>query len=202
MCFGNKKKQSDYMPEHNNYCGGFALDAVLTDLKVSEKADPLKTYNEIQKVQSSNLKSDSFSDQFIKDTLNDGTAMSLPSSIALTAQTEDKGLKVTVYIDEKKLKDELGSGSEMLIAEEEAKLDAMVKDTIDLINSVYISDASHFIVLVDNAHHWVAVKKESTVSYTCYNPSSGQCFTKSKLETAVEAAISGKMNSLIIALKE
>lgn len=199
MCFGNGENQKKYDPEHNNYCGGFALDAVLTDLGVSKVAAPKETYGEIQCVQRVKLKSGTTSAYFIENNLLNGTAMSLPSSIALTAQK--KILKVTVYIDEKKLKDELGSGSEKLIAEEEAKLDAMVTDTPNLIDNVCKSGASHFIVLVDGAHHWVAVKKESTGCYNCYNPSKGQCFVQSGLEEAVKAAISGNMNSLIITLK-
>ncbi len=61
MCFGNGQKQGDCSPKHNNYCGGFALDAVLTDGK-PEYANPKVTYDKIMdKQKKSNLTSRTYS---------------------------------------------------------------------------------------------------------------------------------------------
>lgn len=197
MPFGNEKDQTKCSPKDNNYCGGFALDAVLTDLKISTPPNPEGTYKEIQHQQKIKLVSSSVSNYFIENTIKNGTAMSLPSSIALTAKSK-YSLNVSVHIDEKKLGTELEEGGTALIKEEKVKLPGVVQNSTKLVADAEKSGASHFIVLVNYAHHWVAVKKESNNKYICYDPGTGRCVTESTLSEAVGVK---RMNSLIITLK-
>lgn len=211
MCFGKKLNQHDEIPSDNNYCGGFALDAVLTDLKIRSDVKPLATYKKIQTVQKEklDLRPMSISAFFVGNTILNDTAMSLPSSIALVASRE--GLCVTVYINEELLKKELQKNTESFvetfIAEEKKQLGdhgIIIQDPKgykDLATAAVNSTASHFIVLVNDAQHWVAVKKEVNGSYTCYDPGTGEVATRETLGEAVSQA-KYNANTLIIALSE
>lgn len=188
MCFGNKEKQGT-----DNSCGGYALNAVLLDMK----SDPIGTYDQIQKKQQSTLEKGSISAQFIEKTAFPKSNMSLPSSIVLTALEKD--LDVAVYIDEKVLEKVL---AQELIKEEKEKLDNTLRETKIPVSSSELLDYSYFIVLVSNATHWVAVKKNGSGSYICYDPGTGSAYKEeSTIQLAVAAAAKYKANSLIIALR-
>lgn len=197
MCFGNKEKQGT-----DNSCGGYALNAVLLDMK----SDPIGTYKQIQEIQQRTLKKESISAQFIEKTAFPKSNMSLPSSIVLTALEKD--LDVAVYIDEKVLEEvlekifEKGFAQE-LIKEEKEKLDNTLRETKIPVSSSELLDCSYFIVLVSNATHWVAVKKNGSGSYICYDPGTGSAYKEeSTIQLAVAAAAAKyKANSLIIALR-
>lgn len=205
MCFGNKEKQGT-----DNSCGGYALNAVLLDMK----SDPIGTYKQIQEIQQSTLKERSISAQFIEKTAFPKSNMSLPSSIVLTALEKD--LDVAVYIDEEVLEEVLEKIFEEefekvlekgfvqeLIKEEKEKLDNTLRETKIPVSSSELLDCSYFIVLVSNATHWVAVKKNGSGSYICYDPGTGSAYKEeSTIQLAVAAAAAKyKANSLIIALR-
>lgn len=200
MCFGNNKRQGDCRPQKNNYCGGFALDAVLTDGN-SKDSNPIGTYENIQKVQDEKMINDSESEQFIKFSKiqGNGTVMLLPSSIAIEAASKD--LEAMVYYDSS-----VNSSFELIIADELAKLKEKVTkiEEDNFWNEVNLKAADYFIVLVGLCH-WVAVKKIDDNKFVCYDPDNGSCTGEEAniLEAIKSAGYDNfKINSLVIALKK
>lgn len=85
MAFGKNLCQTGATPAENNYCGGYVMSAVLSDLK--KETDPMSVYKEMldsQKIVSPSLQG------FIDSTKRDGTDICLPSSLASYAR--GKGL--------------------------------------------------------------------------------------------------------------
>lgn len=206
MCFGNNMSQKDddkFDPVPNNYCGGFALDAVLTDGK-PKNANPKGTYDKIMdKQKKGNLTSRTYSSQFVINSAKQtSTAMSLPSSIAFVA-SDEKFNPCVFYASclEKVfgnvLKEEVNCLYEMVTEVKEDNFwNAVEKDA---------SDYPYFIVLVHNSH-WVAVKKIAKNNFVCYNPGNGEC-TKESAESMTQALYKagygpGIINPLVIALKK
>ena len=88
MCFGNKLNQN--RPEHcitpfptpNNFCGGFALNAVLVDL--GSGTCPIEVYMRIQDYQNKEIiekNPNSSASIYLLGNKSSGTLMSLPSGI-------------------------------------------------------------------------------------------------------------------------
>ena len=88
MCFGNKLNQN--RPEHcitpfptpNNFCGGFALNAVLVDL--GSGTCPIEVYMRIQDYQNKEIiekNPESAASKYLLGNKSSGTLMSLPSGI-------------------------------------------------------------------------------------------------------------------------
>lgn len=200
MCFGNNEKQSNYSPRGNNYCGGFALDAVLTDVN-SIDPDPIGTYEKIQEVQNDNMMENSKSQQFIEASKESGkgTVMLLPSSIAREAENRDLKAKVyyapSVKLSFKGIMDEELDKLENMAMEIEMNED----DFWDEVNKK-AADSIYFIVLVDKSH-WVAVKKIDENNFICYDPADGSCTGKgSNIPKAIKSDYT--VNKLVIALKK
>lgn len=203
MCFGNGKKQGDCFPKHNNYCGGFALNAVLRDLDIS-KEKPIDTYGEIRTVQANKMVNPSNSAIYVRESEQKSkTAMLLPSSIALYAKT--KKLDAMVLYNPS-IKDTF----EGILKEEEGKLDSMAEKVAeDFWTKIDSSKFTYFIVLVNN-RHWVAVKRMDGNDFICYNPGDGSCTTEA--ESSIEGAIKRSykdntkevptINPLVIALSK
>lgn len=206
----SQKNEERFTPVPNNYCGGFALDAVLTEVRGSI-VNPKGTYDEIMKKQT-DLDKYSASYKYIQNTLKpptgNTTEISLPSSIALVAK--EKGLEVRVLYY-KTLKEE--PNFKHLIGEEVERLGEMVVEvkTDDFWGSVNkeADNFTYFIVLVRNAH-WVAVKKTEKNEFDCYDPGDGKCSIMESIPR-IDAAIQQfyrnkgntppKVNELVIALK-
>lgn len=200
MCFGNNKKQCECPSEDNNYCGGFALDAVLTDLGIST-GDPESTYKDILNSQTMSMAPDSNSDKFIKAKKKDDTEMLLPSSIALEAAR--KGLEAMVYYASS-----VKISFKDIMNDELTKLKTMAVEIKmnddDFWNEVNLkaADSNYFIVLV-NSCHWVAVKRTDGNNFVCYDPANGSCTEeKPNIPEAIESASYTNIDSLVIALKK
>lgn len=199
MCFGNNENQRNYLPQFNNYCGGFALDAVLTDGN-SKDPDPLGTYKKIEEVQNDKMISNSNSQQFIEESkiTGNGTVMLLPSSIAIEA--ENRNLKAKVYYAPS-----VKSSFEDIMNEELEKLGniAMEMNEDDFWDEVNLNaaDSIYFIVLVSGCH-WVAVKKIDENNFICYDPADGACTKEmSNIPEVIESAGYNNIDSLVIVLK-
>lgn len=197
MCFGNNENQRNYLPQFNNYCGGFALDAVLTDLGMPTSG-PQDTYDQILDKQTGKMCPDSNSAKFILEKEINNTLMLLPSSIAMEAG--NRGLETKVQYAPS-VKSCFGD----IMDEEVTKLGniAMEMNEDDFWDEVNLNaaDSIYFIVLVSGCH-WVAVKKIDENNFICYDPADGACTKEmSNIPEVIESAGYNNIDSLVIVLK-
>jgi len=183
MCFGRKHCQRKYEPIDNNYCGGFALNAVLAEL--GQPNDPMAVYNKIQQYQKTNVLCNprSFGYEFLQQSYPAGnnTYMSLPSGICAAFKESLTSRTVTVYYTT-----EFGSSPMFgaLIGEESGRITALGIHVEVFDGDLPTIDQSYVLVLVNDCH-WIAVKNETT-SFTCYDPDSGNATTASSMEAAIK----------------
>lgn len=184
--FGNRKSQNN--PQDcswigsNNFCGGFAANAILADMRATQET-PMETYCRIQEKQiaSFDFKLQPITTNFIFRTITNGTLMSLPSSIcAVLALHGSMAVCHTSFFTSSPLYSLWGEESNKLSGI--ATIDKGNYDGMDVMLQDY-SNYKYFLVLV-NDRHWVAVKKEED-KYVCYDPGNGS--VSSQKPTVLEA---------------
>lgn len=176
MCFGNKLNQN--RPEHcitpfptpNNFCGGFALNAVLVDL--GSGTCPIEVYMRIQDYQNKEIIEpypESEASKYLQDNKSSGTLMSLPSGICAAFKDYVTDRTVTVCY---------GSNFESgplknLISEEISRItDKRLGMKTQALDDLY-PDWEYILVLVNNKH-WIAVKHVKKDKFVCYDPDGGK----------------------------
>ena len=176
MCFGNKLNQN--RPKHcitpfptpNNFCGGFALNAVLVDL--GSGTCPIEVYMRIQDYQNKEIIEpypESEASKYLQDNKSSGTLMSLPSGICAAFKDYVTDRTVTVCY---------GSNFESgplknLISEEIRRItDKRLGMKTQALDDLY-PDWEYILVLVNNKH-WIAVKHVKKDKFVCYDPDGGK----------------------------
>ena len=176
MCFGNKLNQN--RPKHcitpfptpNNFCGGFALNAVLVDL--GSGTCPIEVYMRIQDYQNKEIikkNPKSEASKYLQDNKLSGTLMSLPSGICAAFKDYVTDRTVTVCY---------GSNFESgplknLISEEISRItDKRLGMKTQALDDLY-PDWEYILVLVNNKH-WIAVKHVKKDKFVCYDPDGGK----------------------------
>lgn len=163
----------------NNYCGGFALNAVLVEMEKPD--DPMEVYEEIQRYQKAEVlsKEESVGARFLRDSLEigNGTYMSLPSGICAAFKTyvPDKTVQV-LYNSRFAERDKFKA----LIPEESFRIKEKLKMEIEQFEDLLPkTDRLYVLVLVKDCH-WVAVKRKTEkksekeeTSFICYDPAKG-----------------------------
>jgi hypothetical protein len=175
MPFNFNLAQTGFQPNPNNCCGDYALDAILFDLNVHNPPQPENTYHGIQVVQIGLAPN---SQALVDASILGGTHISLPSSIAIYAH--QLGMAAEVFVN-----------TPLLIAANIAFANVFPEETVR-INNNHIQllnfnggnptlqdilqdqniNYNHFVVLVNNGGHWVAVKREVN-GFTMYDPANG-----------------------------
>ena len=192
MCFGRNKCQNN--PEHckyrnpNNCCGGFALNAVLVELKKPD--DPMEVYEEIQKYQKTEVlpNKESVGAIFLNESLKtgNGTYMSLPSGICAAFKTyvPDKTVQV-LYNSRFAKRDKFKA----LIPEESFRIKERLKMEVEQFEDLLPkTDRLYVLVLVKDCH-WVAVKRKTEkeeTSFICYDPAEGTAIVGETMEKSLE----------------
>ncbi len=187
MSFGNGKSQSNpadcQFAGVNNFCGGFAADAILSDI-APNTGNPMGTYQRIQAFQQEHiLESDSspYSRTFIFDKLTSGTAMSLPSAIChvLSNSGQSQIQPYGVFCTESFFK----SGFFPVLKEEVVRIQTLLKGWVlpsetscfTDINALFrsietgLSDKISYLLVLVKSSHWVAVKGLNS-KFVCYDP--------------------------------
>lgn len=176
MCYGNKLNQN--RPKHcitpfptpNNFCGGFALNAVLVDL--GSDTYPIEVYMRIQDYQNKEIIEpypESEASKYLQDNKSSGTLMSLPSGICAAFKDYVTDRTVTVCY---------GSNFESgplknLISEEISRItDKRLGMKTQALDDLY-PDWEYILVLVNNKH-WIAVKHVKKDKFVCYDPDGGK----------------------------
>ena len=175
MAFNYILAQTAYHPYPNNYCGGFALDAILYDLN-GHNPQPIETYNGIQASQNG-LAANSQALINKPELIAGDTYISLPSSIAIYASQSNMHVNVCVFVNNVLVNAIPDFGD--VLPEEKIRIQNnnilytefngshTLQDVLDQ-NELY----SYYIVLVNEGGHWVAVKKENG-RYCMYDPADG-----------------------------
>ena len=188
MCFGNKLNQK--RPEHcitpfpipNNFCGGFALNAVLVDL--GSGTCPIEVYMRIQDYQNKEIIEpypESEASKFLQDNKSSGTLMSLPSGICAAFKDYVTDRTVTVCY---------GSNFESgplknLISEEISRItDKRLGMKTQALDDLSETTWKYILVLVNNKH-WIAVKHVKEDKFVCYDPDEGKDSDGSTMEKAI-----------------
>ena len=190
MCFGNKLSQK--RPEHcitpfptpNNFCGGFALNAVLVDL--GSGTCPIEVYMRIQDYQNKEIIEpypESEASKYLQDNKSSGTLMSLPSGICAAFKDYVTDRTVTVCY---------GSNFESgplknLISEEIRRItDARLGMKIQALVDLYPKITWEYILVLVNNKHWIAVKHVKKDKFVCYDPDEGKDSDGSTIGKAIE----------------
>lgn len=189
MCFGNKLNQN--RPKHcitpfptpNNFCGGFALNAVLVDL--GSGTCPIEVYMRIQDYQNKEIIEpypESEASKYLQDNKSSGTLMSLPSGICAAFKDYVTDRTVTVCY---------GSNFESgplknLISEEISRItDKRLDMKTQVLDDLSETTWKYILVLVDNKH-WIAVKHVKKDKFVCYDPDEGKDSDGSTMGKAIE----------------
>ena len=178
MAFGKNKKQNEEAIHPNNYCGGFAMCAILNDMAGSESNAPMDIYNEIQTQHQQQLPASLARLVENMGAAGNNTSICLPSSLVLFAQS--KGLVAEIKyseninftydeIEAEKMRCSVTEG----LADEKAVLDCFCS-----------KDVAYVLMLV-NSCHWIAVKRKSlNKGFSVYDPGTGnseKCVDKTAL---------------------
>ncbi len=165
--FNYNLNQNNANPNQNNYCGGYALAAVLNAVNNLQlnMPNPQNIYAAIQVNQAGLVGPNS--QGLINGTQAGGTDICLPSSIAMTAR--QYRLTPTVLYGNPPF-------PAPVIQEELNRLQmqniAVQQNNVALAQLLLARTENYFIVLVDNGQHWVAVEKLNN-NFTVYDPGTG-----------------------------
>lgn len=189
MCFGNKLNQN--RPEHcitpfptpNNFCGGFALNAVLVDL--GSGTCPIEVYMRIQDYQNKEIiekNPESAASKYLLGNKSSGTLMSLPSGICAAFKDYVTDRTVTVCYNSN-----FESGPlKNLISEEISRItDKRLDMKTQVLDDLSETTWKYILVLVDNKH-WIAVKHVKGDKFVCYDPDEGKDSDGSTMGKAIE----------------
>ena len=189
MCFGNKLNQN--RPEHcitpfptpNNFCGGFALNAVLVDL--GSGTCPIEVYMRIQDYQNKEIIEpypESEASKYLQDNKSSGTLMSLPSGICAAFKDYVTDRTVTVCYNSNFERGPF----ENLISEEISRItDKRLDMKTQVLDDLSETTWKYILVLVDNKH-WIAVKHVNKDKFVCYDPDEGKDSDGSTMGKAIE----------------
>ncbi len=152
MAFGKERTQ----PKDTNYCGGYALWAILADLGLEPNKEdtPKKLYDAVQKHQQAGLCKQS--NDLIERMKRQGgnTAICLPSSLVKEALNRE--FEVSLYHSE-------GIAFEPeVIDDEESRCECKVNKctaTDDVLKVLDDENQHYYLVLVDDCH-WIALKRK------------------------------------------
>lgn len=190
MCFGNKLNQN--RPEHcitpfptsNNFCGGFALNAVLVDLGSGTR--PIEVYMRIQDYQNKEIIKpypESKASIYLLGNKLSGTLMSLPSGIC--AAFKDYVTDRTVTVCYNSIFESYFS--EDLMAEEICRItDKRLGMKIQALDKLYPEIPWEYILVLVNNKHWIAVKHVKKDKFVCYDPDGGKDSDGSTMGEAIE----------------
>ena len=189
MCFGNKLSQK--RPEHcitpfptpNNFCGGFALNAVLVDL--GSGTCPIEVYMRIQDYQNKEIIEpypESKASKYLQDSKSSGTLMSLPSGICAAFKDYVTDRTVTVCYSSNFKSDFFKD----LIPEEIKRItDKRLGMKTQALDDLSETTWKYILVLVDNKH-WIAVKHVKEDKFVCYDPDEGKDSDGSTMGEAIK----------------
>lgn len=182
MCFGKNLCQKSYEPKDNNYCGGFALNAVLVDM--GRGTCPIEVYMRIQDYQDKEIikkNPDSVASKYLLHNKLSDTLMSLPSGICAAFKDYVTDRTVTVCYSSNFAEGPFKN----LIGEEISRITGEVGMEIQVLDGLYPETIRKYVlVLVDNKH-WIAVKKEKD-SFTCYDPATGEAKPGNSMIAAIQ----------------
>lgn len=156
----------------NNFCGGYALGAVVNSIQNMplNQPLPLDVYNRIQQNQN---RIGAYCQSLLLYTMVNGTAISLPSSIAITAQNYYGFAASVIYW----VQDLMIACLKPIMQEEVVHLNrANINNSPTNNNLATIlagQSNGHFILLVREGRHWISIEKQA-LGFQCYDP--GQHF--------------------------
>lgn len=194
MCFGNKLNQN--RPEHcitpfptpNNFCGGFALNAVLVDL--GSGTLPIEVYMRIQDYQNKEIIKpypNSSASIYLLSNKSSGTLMSLPSGICAAFKDYVTDRTVTACYNSNFERGPF----ENLISEEisritDKRLGMKTQALDDSLDDLYPETTWKYILVLVNNKHWIAVKHVKKDKFVCYDPDGGKDSDGSTIGKAIE----------------
>lgn len=190
MCFGNKLNQN--RPEHcitpfptpNNFCGGFALNAVLVDL--GSGTCPIEVYMRIQDYQNKEIiekNPESAASKYLLGNKSSGTLMSLPSGICAAFKDYVTDRTVTVCYNSNFERGPF----ENLISEEIRRITCeRLGMKIQALDVLYSETTWDYILVLVNNKHWIAVKHVKEDKFVCYDPDEGKDSDGSTMGEAIK----------------
>lgn len=179
-------------PIPNNYCGGFALDAVRFN-RFGGAPTPIDMYNLIQAHQAG---VGGHSNTLITSLIMSGTSICLPSSIAITARGIFKREIVVFAGNCIPVPDVITEEQDRLITNgfpvfPFTTLQRILTERLEM----------YYITLVRGSQHWIALKKEIDGSFYAYDPGSGVDEPVTIAGNNIDGtAISHICNELVIAI--
>ena len=179
--FNFNHDQNAANPNPNNYCGGYSLAAIATRLQPMGNHNPQIVYNFLSGWQM-NLGPNSRN--LVNATNLGGTDMLLPSTF-LAAQYAQLNYELNInqgtFVQQALFPNNINVNN--IIAEEIATINALganlnqlnagINLQIFLNNDAVANNHQYWLVLVNNATHWVAIERDQNGQYCIYNPAGG-----------------------------
>lgn len=197
MAFGKNLNQNDENPSVNNYCGGYAMAAILNDRDDTDQWSPKAVYDSLLRQQT---EVDEPLQNMLQTKKLNGTDIVLPSSLVLFAYAN--GFAVELLYAKS-----LPFPSVIIQAEKQRCPEGTVKELgnkEDVMRCFSDESVRYGLVLVSNHNHWVAVKRKSdNTRFSVYNPATGVCNKVNDGSELVEylGSIDSDAGDLIITLK-
>lgn len=162
-----RKQYNHYQGENkisqNNFCAGYALDAILYNMGLISAPDPLNRYNNIQNIQNTIVEDEESLTILNNNTLND-TRFSFPSAIVGYIQQTYKNRPI-VNMERSRL-----PYSNSIVDAEMKRMGSMGitvgNSSMEILND---QTHSHHMLLVNNGTHWISVVNENGTLYM-YDP--------------------------------
>ena len=175
MAFGNGYCQNETgYPAGNNYCGGFALCAILNDIE-SKELEPLVVYGQVQEKQK--YLGDPLARLIKEKSKGSETNICLPSSLARCA-AEDYRVEnpIILYSKEWSMPDTIIEASCSLY------MSTDIVGSDDWKSRINDEAFKYFLFLVQDDNHWIAVKRKDDGDFLVYDPADGKEVEKDKDE--------------------
>ena len=164
----------------NNRCGGYSLAAIATNLRPMVNHNPQIVYNFLRGWQR-NLGPNS---QILVNATNlGGTDILLPSTFLVAHYAQ---LNYALYLNRQTYLNaaqllllQLGIVADNIITEETQAIGGQhnvqqIPDNLQqFLNAVAANNHQYWLVLVNNATHWVAIERDPNGQYCIYNPAGG-----------------------------
>ena len=179
--FNFNHDQNAANPNPNNYCGGYSLAAIATRLQPMVNHNPQIVYNILR---GSQVGLGQNSQILVNATNLGGTDILLPSTF-LAAQYAQLNYELNMnqltFVQQALFPNNINVNN--IIAEEIARINALganlnqlnanINLQIFLNNDAVANNHQYWLVLVNNAAHWVAIEREQNGQYCIYNPAGG-----------------------------
>lgn len=165
----------------DNRCGGYSLAAIATNLRPNAFHDPINVYSDLRDTQVNNFQNNILnagrdSRDLVAYTHQGGTDMLLPSTFLAAHYAQlnyELNMNQLTFVQQALFPNNINVIN--IIAEESATIGQNNIHPVQGDLQQFLQNGLHtyWLVLVNNATHWVAIERDPNGRYCIYNPGGG-----------------------------